>query len=54
MAKKKKESDGPVMHGIGVSPGVAIGHVFLVVDKDLHVVETKLGPDEIEIEAPLL
>jgi phosphotransferase system enzyme I (PtsI) len=41
---------GVEVHGIGVSPGVAIGPVFVIVDLMLHVPERTLAPEEVSAE----
>lgn len=51
MARSKKRSAESVeLRGIGVSPGVVVGPVFLVVPESLPVVQREIDPQEIEHE----
>lgn len=46
----KKQGRSVELHGIGVSPGVVIGPVFVMVDTALQVVERKIPVDEVDQE----
>jgi len=49
-AKGKKEPQEIVLRGIGVSPGVVIGPVFLLASEAMQVVEQEVHPDQIHRE----
>lgn len=46
----EKKVKGSVFQGIGVSPGVVIGPVFLMVSEVEQIVERRISPDEVEHE----
>ena len=48
--KKTEAEQGVLLVGIGVSPGVVIGPVMLVVAKAIHVVEREIRKEEVEAE----
>lgn len=54
MSEDQPSPDAPeceiALHGIGVSPGVAIGHVFRLVNDEEHITEREIGPAEISRE----
>jgi len=47
---KTRKGQAVVMHGIGVSPGVVIGPVFLVESEAAIVAEQEISPEEIDHE----
>lgn len=47
---QKKAADSVTLHGIGVSPGVAMGPAFLLVSESLYVVERRIAPEEVSRE----
>lgn len=49
---ENREKQGPqvILHGIGVSPGVVVGSVFVKAARMIHVVEREISTHEIEHE----